>query len=254
MTGEPLGGGAGLGRRLRHGTATALALVAAGVANAFVMVPLAGIAGPAAADVWPRPGPLGHHATIVNGPITGSGFAIAEGLALTNAHVVAGRNGGDRVNVIASTGPARQAEAVVIAISRRMDLALLRIPAGFLPVVSGTDAPLRRGRALRAAGVVAGPGGPGPRLEIEGQVASEIFSLPPYGPGMVVRLPGVRRGFSGGPVLDGDGRLVGMVAALRPAPGGAVSATGTPLTGVEAFVLSAGEIRAETARLLAAMR
>lgn len=254
MAGEPLGGGAGWGRRLRHGSATALALVAAGMANAIVATPLAGLVGPAAADVRPRPGPLAHHATIVNGNITGSGFAIAEGLVVTNAHVVAGRRPGDRVGLIASAGPSRRGEGEVLALSQRMDLAILRVAPGFLPLVSRSDATLRRGRPLRAAGVVAGPGGPGARMELEGRIDSDVFSLPPYGPGIVVALPGVRRGFSGGPVLDPEGRLVGMIAALRPAPGGAVSATGTPLTGVEAFVLTAPAIRAEAARLLDALR
>ena len=253
MLREPLGGGAGVGRRLRSYGTTALALVAAGML-AGVAPPGATFVGAAAADSRLRAGPLAYHATVIAGPITGSGFLLAEGLGVTNAHVVTNRRAGDWVTLVASAGPARRVEAEILAVSRHMDLALLRVPPGFLPVAPGFDAPLTRGGSLRAAGVIAEATGPGPRLELDGAIASEVFTLPPYGPGLVARMPGIRRGFSGGPVFDPDGRLVGMIAALRPAPGGAVSATGAPLTGVEAFVLAAPALRAEAARLLAARR
>jgi S1-C subfamily serine protease len=251
MLREPLGGGAGAGRRWRGYGTTALALVTAGIVAAGFVAPIVAPVGPAAAEGRLRAGPLAYHATIVNGPITGSGFLIADGIAITNAHVIAETRPGAQVRLIASNGSGREAVGRVLAVSRRMDIALVRVPPGFLPVAPAADAPLRRGRSLRAAGVIAQGSGPGPRLELDGAIASEPLLLPPYGPGFIASMPGVRRGFSGGPVFDGDGRLAGMIAALRPAPGGAVSATGAPLTGVEAFVLGAPVIRAEAARLLA---
>jgi hypothetical protein len=82
-------------------------------------------------------------------------------------------------------------------------------------------------------------------------------TLPPFGPGFVAALPGVRRGFSGGPVLDAQGHLVGMIAALRPgAQNDAVAASGFApqrqrlAGGTEAFILGAAEIRSEVRRLL----
>jgi S1-C subfamily serine protease len=249
----PLGAGAGKVRRLGKHCAAALALAAAALPAAPSAAGGPAAAPGAAEESRPHPGALAFHAIVVNGPVTGSAFALADGLAVTNAHVLVDRRPGARVALTASIGGAR-ATGTVLAVSPRMDLALVAVPRGFLPVVSGRDAPAAPGRRLTAAGVVAGPRGPGPTLELDGAVASGVFTLPPYGPGLVAAMPGVRRGFSGGPVLDEAGRLVGMIAALRPAPGGATSATGAPLTGTEAFVLSAPALRAEAARLLAARR
>jgi S1-C subfamily serine protease len=55
-------------------------------------------------------------------------------------------------------------------------------------------------------------------------------------------MPGIRQGFSGGPVFDGGGDLVGMVAALRPKGSGS-----------DAFILTADAVRAEARRLLGAL-
>jgi S1-C subfamily serine protease len=228
-----------------------LALVAAGVLAG--PAPLwSGLAGATPGDARPHVAPLAFHATVTAGPTTGSAFLLADGLAVTNAHVIGDRAPGAEVTLVASAAPGRRAAAEVLAVSRRMDLALLRVPPGFGPVAPGADAPLGRGRGLRAAGVVAEATGPGRRLELDGAIASEVFTLPPFGPGLVTRMPGVRRGFSGGPVLDAEGRLVGMIAALRPPPGG--GAAGATRAGAEAFVLAAPALRAEAARLLAARR
>ena len=68
-------------------------------------------------------------------------------------------------------------------------------------------------------------------------------------------------GFSGGPVVDREGRLVGLVTAAIQEPLGATLAarlTGTDIGGLafgtarQIFVLGAAEARAEAARLLAA--
>lgn len=186
--------------------------------------------------------PLDYHATVLNGKVTGSAFLISDGVAVTNAHVLNGRRAGETV-VIATGSSGRRVQAQVLAVSNRMDLAVLRVNKGLLPVVSPNFARVRRGGALIAAGVVANPDGPGARKELVGHVSSKLRNLPPYGPGVIVAMPGVRRGFSGGPVFDGSGHLVGMIAALRPATG----------VGKEAFVLSADAVRDEVRRLLRAL-
>lgn len=201
--------------------------------------------------------PLDYHAAVVNGRLVGSAFLITPDLALTNAHVVAGAAVGGRVRVYAQSRGV-SGFARVLGVSPRMDLALLRMPTDFALAVPARDATARRGLAVRSAGVDA-TGGPGlgPLMELTGAVVVDHSDLGAYGPGLVVRMPGVRFGFSGGPVLDAEGRLVGMITAIRssagpvPASGQGRAAAGAP---DEAFVLRAAEIRAEAARLLRAAR
>jgi CBS domain-containing protein len=102
-------------------------------------------------------------------------------------------------------------------------------------------------------------GGPGTggRLELGGAVVAPRAEIAAYGPGLVVRMPGVRPGFSGGPVLDAEGRLVGMIAAIRasPAAGAARPSGFAPIRARpadEAYVLRAADIRREARRLVPA--
>jgi S1-C subfamily serine protease len=194
----------------------------------------------AAADV--RPSPLDYHATVVNGTLTGSSFMIDEGIVVTNAHVLEGRSRGATVKLVVPGARGRRTNAVVLAVSHRMDLALLRVSENFLPVAPAGAAREGRGRALVAAGMEPRSTGSGRRMTIAGRVSSGKRTLAPYGTGIIATMPGIRRGFSGGPVFDADGQLFGMVAALRP---GADSNVGR-----DAFILTADEIRAEARRLL----
>lgn len=200
--------------------------------------------------------PLDRHAVVLNGAIVGSAFAIADGVAVTNRHVVKGLLPGGRVRLLAS-GPGHAVlPGKVLALSPRMDLAVLSIPPGVLPVMPAEPAGAVRGLVVVAAGVDAREGPGGPRYEARGVVTDAEAEIAAFGPGLVLRLPEGRPGFSGGPLLDGTGRLVGMVTALRAGSGAITPASGGGLAvaapETEAYALRAGAIRAEVSRLLGA--
>lgn len=197
--------------------------------------------------------PLEHHATVYNGELVGSAFALAPGLAITNAHVVEGLEAGSSLALVASAGSQHRVPGRVIAVSRRMDLAVLAVPDDFLLPVAESNSRSIPGLAVSAAGVDASSPAL-PRRALRGEIRDPRAAVTVFGPGMVVRMPGVRPGFSGGPVLDGRGALVGMIAAIRP--GRPVAAAGSGFTPSgdrppdEALVLRAPELRAEVRRLL----
>jgi S1-C subfamily serine protease len=183
--------------------------------------------------------PLAYQATVTNGRVTGSGFLVARGLAITNAHVLNGRGPGEYVTLRMPQGSGRGTPARIVSVSSRIDLAVLRVDDASLPVAPFTRGRVSRGDTVFAAGVVA-RNGPADRRAYRGSVVSGTKVIPPFGRGVIAKIPGVALGFSGGPVLDERGHLVGMIAAIRPESGG---------SGKEAFIISAAEIRKEIQRI-----
>jgi S1-C subfamily serine protease len=152
--------------------------------------------------------------------VEGSGWVAGGGLVVTNAHVVAGQN--DTRVLLRGRGPGRPGEAVWF--DARNDLAVLR--------VAGLDAPaLPLAASPRAGTPAAILGFPlnGPYDVKAGRLGAtrSVISADAYGQGPVRRLMtslrgNVRSGNSGGPMVDGSGRVVTTIfaATTRGARGG----------------------------------
>jgi S1-C subfamily serine protease len=149
--------------------------------------------------------------------VQGSGWVVRRGLVATNAHVIAGEHD---TRVLALDGQAL--DATPVSVDAKNDVALLRVPGLAL--------------AQLPAGAPSGPepvvllGYPanGPLTAVAGTAGSpsQVLSPTAYGRRPVLRtvVPlrgGVRRGDSGGPVIDRPGRVVAMMfAATRNRQGG----------------------------------
>jgi S1-C subfamily serine protease len=204
--------------------------------------------------------PLALHVAVTARRAVGSAFWLEPGVLVTAAHLVRDMSPGDRIMLRADPAGGMAGEATLIAVSREIDLALLRPPPGFRPPSPPGDAAVATGLSVSAAGSLPmrGPSAPAARRRIDGMITGGPISIPGLGSGPIVRLSGIAPGFSGGPVLDAHGRLVGMIVAVRPQPQTATESAFRPRRPVsaagaeEAFVLSAAVLRAEARRLLSA--
>jgi S1-C subfamily serine protease len=152
--------------------------------------------------------------------VEGSGWIAAPGLVVTNAHVVAGETD----TTVTPNGSSSSLDATAVHYDPTNDLALLRVgglggrPLDFAPqVASGTP------------GAVLGYPENGPFTIAPARVGSTgpVVTQDSYGRGPVTReltsLRGeVRSGNSGGPLVDGAGRVLGTVfaATTQGKPGG----------------------------------
>lgn len=151
-----------------------------------------------------------------NGIITGSGFPIRANQVLTNAHVVAGTR-----NTVVITPDGRRRVATVVLFDATIDVAILDVPGlGLTPLSkAGAD----RGTQGAAIGY---PGGGS--LTVSPAVVDQIINAEGrdiYNESLVTRQifiidsttstggPGVQPGNSGGPLVDLDGNVLGVVFA-----------------------------------------
>jgi Trypsin-like peptidase domain/Colicin V production protein len=144
--------------------------------------------------------------------VQGSGWIVRDGLVVTNAHVVAGQD--DTTVQLRGEGPSVDAEAVWY--DPRNDLAILRAPGlGDAPAL-----PMRANAEPGTSAAVLGfPGNGSYDVRPARLGATEtVITQDAYGRGPVRRaitsLRGlVRHGNSGGPVVDGAGRVVTTIFA-----------------------------------------
>lgn len=156
----------------------------------------------------------------------GSGFVVAPGLVVTNAHVIAGTH---QLTVSDATGTH---EATAILFDPEFDIAVLRVQ-------SLSDRPLRLDPALVGRGAEAAvlgyPGG-GPFDAVQAGLVSafQATGLDIYGQNTTVRSvyelqAVVRPGNSGGPLVEQSGLVIGVVfsrSANRPDIGYALASPG----------------------------
>jgi S1-C subfamily serine protease len=162
------------------------------------------------------------------GLVFGSGFPIASDMYVTNAHVVAGTN-----NQTVRTRDNKRARAVVIHFDPVRDLAILRVQGmRLVPLTS-----LERVREGTQGAVIGFPGG-GTQQIVGAQVVSrtsavgrDIYSRSLARREIYVLRAKVRKGDSGGPIVDRQGRLIGVVFAA------------STLDGNEGYALTTTELR-----------
>jgi S1-C subfamily serine protease len=152
--------------------------------------------------------------------VEGSGWVAAPGLVVTNAHVVAGETD----TTVTPAGSDSALDATAVHYDPSNDLALLRV--GGLD-----DTPLSFASAVDSGtpGAVIGYPENGPLTITPARVGATgpVITQDSYGRGPVTReltaLRGeVHSGNSGGPLIDGDGRVMGTVfaATTQGKPGG----------------------------------
>jgi S1-C subfamily serine protease len=143
--------------------------------------------------------------------VEGSGWVAGDGLVVTNAHVVAGQK--DTRVLLEGDEPGVDAEAVHF--DPRNDIAVLRVPGLEAPALPLAATP-RQGTSAAVLGFPRN----GPYDERAGRLGQtrEVVTQDAYGRGPVRRsitsLRGaVRSGNSGGPMVDGRGRVITTIFA-----------------------------------------
>ena len=138
----------------------------------------------------------------------GSGFVLADGVVVTNRHVIEQPR-----EVTVNTWDGRSLAAEVTGVATDTDLALLQLQdAGDLPVAELRTAPVQRGEEVFAVGY---PGG-GPAQVSPGRVIGMVDGTVLGEPAEVIRVEvEITQGSSGGPLVDRDGLVVGVVFAVE---------------------------------------
>ncbi len=142
---------------------------------------------------------------------TGSGFAIAPGLVVTNAHVVAGTD-----ESTLETPDGRRGTGRVVAFDPRVDLAVVAtdLPLEVLP--TGEPEPGDTGLVLGFPG--GGPFDPSPfRVgELLDALGFDIYDRDQVARSLVVLSAELEPGDSGSAVVRDDGRVVAVAVAIAP--------------------------------------
>jgi len=174
----------------------------------------------------------------------GSGVIFdSSGRILTNEHVVRGR-----VQVQVTLADGRRLPATVTGADPRLDIAVLRVAARNLPVAELYSGPLKVGQLVVAIGNPYGLS-----WTVTAGVVSALGRELPIGNGLALRdliqtdVP-INPGNSGGPLVDAQGRVIGITTAIIPFARGVGFAV--PVSSVVAALARFDEMRHRDGRTL----
>jgi S1-C subfamily serine protease len=151
--------------------------------------------------------------------VQGSGWVAGHGLVVTNAHVVAGED--DTTVQVGGGGPHYDTDPVWF--DAKNDLALLRAPGLSGTPALGLDVNAKAGTGAAILGFPEnGPYDvePGRLGDTEAVVTEDAYGRGPVHRRITVLRGLVRQGNSGGPMVDGAGRVVTTIFAATLAGGG----------------------------------
>ncbi len=151
--------------------------------------------------------------SVIRGEGSGSGIIVsADGVVLTNAHVV-----GDAGVVQIGLADGRRLEGRVLGGDPSVDVAVVRVAAQGLPAATLGD-----GDRLEVGQTAIAIGNP---LGLDRTVTSGVVSAVNRNPqgfgldGLIQTDAAISPGNSGGPLLDSEGRVIGLNTAVLRAPG-----------------------------------
>ncbi len=142
--------------------------------------------------------------SVVGVGTSGSGVVVGQGLVVTNAHNLRGEE------VIVSFGDGRRVAAAIAGVDVDGDLAVVSVETGSAPAPRWGERAARLGEMVLA---LANPGGRGTRVGVGFVSAVDVVFRGPGGrkiSGAIEHTAPLTRGSSGGPLVDGDGRVLGI--------------------------------------------
>ena len=189
-------------------------------------------ADPSPTEGWPavaervHPGVVDIRTSLLRGVGYGTGMILTEdGRIVTNNHVI---DGARRI-VVTTVVDGRQYRATVVGTDPANDVAVLQLEdaSGLTPIALGDSDEVRRGDAVAAIGNAGGRGGTpalaaGSVLDTDSSIIASDTGTSAGAQrleGMIEAAADVQPGDSGGPMVDADGKVIGMTTAASAATG-----------------------------------
>lgn len=141
----------------------------------------------------------------------GTGFLLDEHTLVTNRHVVEGFG-----SLELETWDGRRLNPAVVAIGTSADLSIVRVESGVGEAIEMAADDPEPGAAVQAVGYALG----GPQAVTQGEVVDYVVDDRLGNGGLIMRVDvHVVPGNSGGPLIDEDGNVAGVVYAIEIATG-----------------------------------